>query len=643
MRTTLKRGMGRGAAVNGNGHAVLPPDVLTPLTHYRQPAHRHPFLRLLGKFVLWLSASVVMLAVALAGGSYLFFHQSVAAVSAHSADVKAAAERLDVPLPNHAAIALVVGYDHRADERGLPSRSDTVMLIRADPQGKVISLLSFPRDLIVDIRCPARGFLYRDRINTAYAECQSQGTLETVRSLTGIPINYLMTVNFRGFKQVVDRIGGVWIDVDRRYYNHNVGTFETNYADIDLRPGYQRLGGSDALDFVRYRHTDNDLVRNARQQIFVRAVREQVASSISVTRLPKVIGAITHNVEIGQGGSNEISDKTVLSYALFAYQLPSGHFVQTKINGLYGDATLETDPSNVTAAVQEFMNPDVDAPEKATASALGRKARLKTGPPPRQVSMTVLNGNGVEGAAANTTYQLSKIGYQMRLPPTNLEANAPRRSFHTKIYWDPRQPRSQAAARKVANLFGDADVQRGVPGELQVLGNNAMLVVVLGTTFHGSLAAAPRDETPKRQPPYVRRDPSSALPYLRSVRKRVDFRLQLPTVLERSSSIDSESPARVYKINDDHRAVRLTFRTSASEYWGIEQTDWDDAPILADPNTTHREKGRRYDFYYSGSHLHMVVVRADGATYWVVNTLLDKLSNETMLAIARGLRPLRAK
>jgi LytR cell envelope-related transcriptional attenuator len=257
--------------------------------------------------------------------------------------------------------------------------------------------------------------------------------------------------------------------------------------------------------------------------------------------------------------------------------------------------------------------------------------------------MTVLNGNGVEGAAANTTYQLSKIGYQMRLPPTNLEANAPRRSFHTKIYWDPRQPRSQAAARKVANLFGDADVQRGVPGELQVLGNNAMLVVVLGTTFHGSLAAAPRDETPKRQPPYVRRDPSSALPYLRSVRKRVDFRLQLPTVLERSSSIDSESPARVYKINDDHRAVRLTFRTSASEYWGIEQTDWDDAPILADPNTTHREKGRRYDFYYSGSHLHMVVVRADGATYWVVNTLLDKLSNETMLAIARGLRPLRAK
>jgi hypothetical protein len=51
-------------------------------------------------------------------------------------------------------------------------------------------------------------------------------------------------------------------------------------------------------------------------------------------------------------------------------------------------------------------------------------------------------------------------------------------------------------------------------------------------------------------------------------------------------------------------------------------------------------QGRQYDFYYSGPHLHMVVLRAGGASYWVVNTLLDSLSNETMLAIARGLRPL---
>ena len=65
-----------------------------------------------------------------------------------------------------------------------------------------------------------------------------------------------------------------------------------------------------------------------------------------------------------------------------------------------------------------------------------------------------------------------------------------------------------------------------------------------------------------------------------------------------------------------------------------------DAPALADRSFRHRLKGRDYDLYYSGKHLHMVVLRQGDATYWVVNTLLDSLSNETMLAIAKGLKPL---
>ena len=89
-----------------------------------------------------------------------------------------------------------------------------------------------------------------------------------------------------------------------------------------------------------------------------------------------------------------------------------------------------------------------------------------------------------------------------------------------------------------------------------------------------------------------------------------------------------------------HKAVRLVFQTGGNEYWGIEETDWDDAPALADQSFRHDLGGREFDLYYSGSHLHMVVLHAHGATYWVVNTLLDSLSNETMLAIAKGLKPL---
>ena len=71
--------------------------------------------------------------------------------------MKVAAKRLDVALPGQPATALVIGYDKRANEaKGDPSRSDTVMLVRADPDTKSVSLLSFPRDLFVQIHCPGR-------------------------------------------------------------------------------------------------------------------------------------------------------------------------------------------------------------------------------------------------------------------------------------------------------------------------------------------------------------------------------------------------------------------------------------------------------------------------------------------------------
>jgi hypothetical protein len=78
----------------------------------------------------------------------------------------------------------------------------------------------------------------------------------------------------------------------------------------------------------------------------------------------------------------------------------------------------------------------------------------------------------------------------------------------------------------------------------------------------------------------------------------------------------------------------------SNEYWGVQMTDWEDAPVLSGRNFVRNIGGRRFELYYNGPHLHMVVLRANGASYWVVNTLLDKLSNETMLAIAKGLRPL---
>ena len=119
-----------------------------------------------------------------------------------------------------------------------------------------------------------------------------------MKALTGLPINYLITVNFRGFTQVVDKLGGVWVDVDRRYFNDNTGGYD-RFATIDLQPGYQKLNGPDALQFVRYRHTDNDIIRNARQQLFVRAVKDRDHATTSrADTIPKVVGALRKNIEV---------------------------------------------------------------------------------------------------------------------------------------------------------------------------------------------------------------------------------------------------------------------------------------------------------------------------------------------------------
>jgi LCP family protein required for cell wall assembly len=647
LRTTLKRGIGRGTSPDGNGHAVGPPAALTPMTRYRAAdPPRRSGLRVVGRVLLWLAIAVVMLVVALVAGIYLWFHESVAAIQAHSEDVKSAQAFLgEVPPPGHAAIALVIGYDHRANETAnTPSRSDTVMLLRADPGTKTVSMLSFPRDMIVPIHCPGQS-IFTAKINAAYATCGAKGTVQTVSDLTGLPINYLITVNFRGFKQIVNRLGGVWIDVDRRYFNNNAGLSPAfGYAKINLQPGYQLLTGGSALDYVRFRHTDSDLFRVARQQQFVKAMKYQLAHNFSIAKVPKIIGALTRNIEVGAGGGRSVSGKTILSYALFAYHLPSGHFFQSQIQGLTGYSDLTTDPSNVQAAVQDWLNPDVEAASVATAVALGRKVRTRT-PTPAQTSITVLNGNGIEGAAANAGYLLSQRSYRIVPPPEGATGNAPRTDYYnSKVYWNPHVKRSEAAAKSVAKLFAPADAEP-MPREVRSLGRNAMITVVVGSTFHGTITPASPVKAPQvREPAHVTSNPYSTLTVLKRLQKRVrGVKLEFPSVIENSSAPDPVKPFYTYRIHDSDHAVRLVFRTSTGAYWGVEETSWDEAPIFTDKSFRHVLKGRPYDFYYNGAKLHMIVLHQNGATYWVVNSLLDNLSNETMIAIAKGLRPLTAK
>jgi LCP family protein required for cell wall assembly len=640
MRTTLKRGLGRAAPAGGEGRSVLPPGAASPVNVYRQPpAPKRRFGRF-GSILAWVGVMALVVAAGAAGGGYLYLHEQVAEIGELSPGVKKAQTRLDaVPAADQPAIALVIGYDHRiSDGKGAPSRSDTMMLVRADPQTDSISLLSFPRDMVVEIRCP--GLASRiGKINEAYVDCGEQGSLQTVKALTGLQVNYLITVNFGGFRKVVDNLGGVWLDVDRRYFNDRGGPF--GYATIDLQPGYQQLSGRQALSYVRYRHTDSDLYRVARQQHFVKAFKSQVQESFGLTTLLKLVTTITDNVIVAQGGGGKVEGNTILRYARFALELPRGRVFQSRIEGLEGFAELTTDSANVTRAVQEFAHPDVESSEKATAVALGEKVKKKV-LAPRDTTITVLNGNGVEGSASSAGFQLAERNYQILTPPNGLPANAPHWNyFRTQVYFDARRRGSEEAARKIANLFGSAET-KPTPAAISALANDAMLTVVVGQTFHGNLASAPVDQTPRREKPNVIFAPSAARDLVRERRNRVGFPLMVPSIIERSSWTDREMPVRLFWMDEKekHKAVRLVYRMGSNEYWGVQMTDWEDAPVLSDRSLTRRIKGRIYDLYYNGPKLHMVVLRTKHARYWVINTLLDRLSNETMLAIAKGLRPL---
>jgi LCP family protein required for cell wall assembly len=641
MKTTLKRGMGRGAEVNGNGPSILPPSVHTPMTRYRQPdpPRRGPGA-LIRIVALWTILAALIVAGGAAGAAYLRAHHFVDLVQPKTKFDRAAAKKLDVALPNHPTIALVIGTDkRRGPEADVTGRSDTLMLVRADPHTDSISMLSFPRDLITTIKCPGKPE-YRDRINAAFSECGTVGSVETVRALTGLPINYFVTVNFRGFLQLVDHLGGVYVDVDHRYFNNQTGP--GGYSAINLWPGYQRLKGYDALAYVRYRHFDSDLYRVARQQAFLRALKQQITTQLDLPTLLDIVDAVEKNVVIGRGGNTALDLKTLKDYIFFARNLPGGHIFQSRIEGLTGYAELTTDPSNIAAAVHDFAQPDIAAPEKARDVTLGIK-RHTTALRPANVTVSVLNGNGVQGSAANAAYALGQRGYKIVLPASGRPVNAPSQDyFRTTIFYDASQPHARVAAMQLDNLFGDTDVKRLTPADTNLLqlANGAMTTVVVGANFHGSLAPAPVDHTPKAQPPNTVPYPSLTLPYLQAVRRRVPFRLELPRLIDRASHISTASPIHTYRINKDHLGVRMTFETGLNDFWGIEETDWNDAPLLDRPNFSETIRGRHYDFYFSGPHLHMVVLRQNGASYWVVNTILDALSNETMVAIAKGLTPI---
>lgn len=195
------------------------------------------------------------------------------------------AERTLGILPDKRKInILVLGIDKRKNDIG---RSNVTCLMTVDMDTKNVSMLWVPRDSRVEIP----GYEW-NKIGHAYAYGGPKLSEETVSKLTGIPIDYYLTVNMDGFKKVIDALGGVDINVAKRMYYYDpydAGEVDNNGL-IDLQPGLQHMDGNTALEYVRFRHDEmGDIGRIARQQEFAKALLADLVTPSVITRVPDAL------------------------------------------------------------------------------------------------------------------------------------------------------------------------------------------------------------------------------------------------------------------------------------------------------------------------------------------------------------------
>jgi len=241
---------------------------------------------------------------------------------------------------------LILGSDIRPDMGEERGRSDTTILLRLDNEKNLISVMSIPRDLQTEI--PGYG---TEKFNAAYTYGGPKLTLKVIKELTGLKVNHVINVDFLGFVRAVDAIGCVYTDVDRRYYHSNVGLPpEEQYSEINIQPGYQKLCGKKALQYVRYRHTDTDIVRSARQQNFLGQARHQVSPTDLITDNHNLVDILTEYT------TSDITGGTTLITLLdLLYELRGAEVQQVHFPAELGPSFVYANEDEVHHAVKEFL------------------------------------------------------------------------------------------------------------------------------------------------------------------------------------------------------------------------------------------------------------------------------------------------
>lgn len=389
----------------------------------------------LGVARMLVGAFVVML---LAGGAaYAVAHNEIGKVveAVGHKRVTVAPEVLAPTYKGGPETLLLVGNDERPPPKGESSayrvvpHSNEMLLVRIDPNRPVISMLSIPRELQVTFTSP-NGEVITNRFNSAYTYGYEEGggtkggiklMVETIKKVLGLGVNHVFVINFKKFEHAIEEIGCVYFPVDTRYYHRNEPEGE-QYFEINLKPGYQRLCGKEALEFVANRHESTSLVRDARDQRFMLEAKREFGEHLFEER-EKFEHIFGKNVETDLHGEEQILNLLELLIGAQGKPVRQVHF-NVNLLPTFDTAT----PEQIHEAVTQFLG--------GTAAISGSRINH------------ALNSASQAHAKAQRTHKSAPA--QPSMTPTSAEALTRARSMAPYLPFPLEYPR-------IRNTFAEAE------------------------------------------------------------------------------------------------------------------------------------------------------------------------------------------
>lgn len=285
---------------------------------------------------------------------------------------------------------LIIGSDSR---NGEAARSDTLILMHINFQKNKVYFVSIPRDTRVYI--PGQGMA---KINAAFSYGQASLAIRTVEQFLGVNLNHYAVVDFQGFKQMVDALGGVTVDVKEPIIDRSY-----SYR-MYIPKGKIKMDGKLALNYVRYRHGDSDFKRAERQQNFIKSLAKQVLNVKALTKLPTLVNILNKNVE------TDMSKREMLSL---------GGYLRTVKEKQVETITVPGEPETVDG--QSYVIPDRYRTElimermEAGKSLKSLKTKIEHGSFTYKLPayLTVLNGTGKAGLARKASKMLVAEGLKV--------------------------------------------------------------------------------------------------------------------------------------------------------------------------------------------------------------------------------------